>query len=176
MEALQKRMRTADEIIKKNNETLRAMEGKVKNCISQVNSLQKLNKGQTILFRQFKDHEIKITENHCELVDKIRQINESYEAMTEDNEKRDTKIEDLDAVCTDLIERNKKLEEGFKNTKNQLNTDFVKYEGKIGEKLLEFQKQLEVMPSQIVQGVSSIRKMHIEIKEKMTQTFKDFNA
>ena len=32
------------------------------------------------------------------------------------------------------------------------------------------------MPSQIVQGVSSIRKMHTEIKEKMTQTFKDFNA
>ena len=118
MEALQRRMRTADEVIKKNNETLRVMEGKVKNCISQVNSLQKLNKGQTILFKQFKDHEIKITENHSEVVDKIRQINDSHEAMAEDNEKRDTKIEDLDAVCTDLVERNKKLEEGFKNTKN----------------------------------------------------------
>ena len=39
MQALQKRMRTADEVIKKNNETLRVIESKVKNCISQVNSL-----------------------------------------------------------------------------------------------------------------------------------------
>ena len=34
MEALQRRMRTADEVIKKNNETLRLIESKVKTCIS----------------------------------------------------------------------------------------------------------------------------------------------
>ena len=34
IEALQKRMRTADEVIKKNNETLRAIESKVKACTS----------------------------------------------------------------------------------------------------------------------------------------------
>ena len=39
MEALQRRMRTADEVIKKNNETLRLIETKVKNCVSQVNAL-----------------------------------------------------------------------------------------------------------------------------------------
>ena len=95
MQALQKRMRTADEVIKKNNETLRVMESKVKNCISQVNSLQKLNKGQTILFRQFKEHEIRIVDNHHDAMDRLRQMKEKYEALTGENENRDKKTKDL---------------------------------------------------------------------------------
>ena len=51
MEALQKQMKKADDAISKNNANLRKMEASVKNCITQVNSLQKLSKGQTILFR-----------------------------------------------------------------------------------------------------------------------------
>ena len=45
MIALSKKMRGVDEIITKNSANLRLMESKVKNCISQVNSLQKLSKG-----------------------------------------------------------------------------------------------------------------------------------
>ena len=43
--ALSKKMKSTDEIITKNSANLRLMESKVKNCISQVNSLQKLSKG-----------------------------------------------------------------------------------------------------------------------------------
>ena len=51
LQALQKRLKQSDDIVSNNSRNLKDMDSKVKNCITQVNALQKLNKGQTILFR-----------------------------------------------------------------------------------------------------------------------------
>ena len=138
MEALQKQMKKADEAITKNNTNLRLMESKVKNCITQVNSLQKLSKGQTILFRQFKDHEIAIADNHYDAMDRIRQINEKAEAVEEQNKKRDAQIEDLTTLGNTVYDKEEKLEKAFSETKIKVNLDFQEFNAKINEQIQDF--------------------------------------
>ena len=131
-------MKKADEAITKNNTNLRLMESKVKNCITQVNSLQKLSKGQTILFRQFKDHEIAIADNHYDAMDRIRQINEKAEAVEEQNKKRDAQIEDLTTLGNTVYDKEEKLEKAFSETKIKVNLDFQEFNAKINEQIQDF--------------------------------------
>ena len=131
-------MKKADEAITKNNSNLRLMESKVKNCITQVNSLQKLSKGQTILFRQFKDHEIAIADNHYDAMDRIRQINEKAEAVEEQNKKRDAQIEDLTTLGNTVYDKEEKLEKAFSETKIKVNLDFQEFNAKINEQIQDF--------------------------------------
>ena len=114
------------------------MESKVKNCITQVNSLQKLSKGQTILFRQFKDHEIAIADNHYDAMDRIRQINEKAEAVEEQNKKRDAQIEDLTTLGNTVYDKEEKLEKAFSETKIKVNLDFQEFNAKINEQIQDF--------------------------------------
>ena len=85
------------------------MEGKVKNCVSQVNTLQKLNKGQTILFRQFKEHEIRITDNHHLAKDDNARLEANADKVATENKERDRRIEDLEVLHLKLKDREEEL-------------------------------------------------------------------
>ena len=53
--------------------------------------------------------------------------------------------------------------------------DRMKFEGQIQERVLEIECKVHELPTQIVQGVTNMRNMHNEIKERMVQAFEDYN-
>ena len=53
--------------------------------------------------------------------------------------------------------------------------DRMKFEGQIQERVLEIEGKVNELPTQIVQGVTNMRNMHNEIKERMVKAFEDYN-
>ena len=99
----------------------------------------------------------------------------AHEKMRDEDKARDRRIEDLELVQGQLMKKEDELYKLFKETKSELERNFVKYESKLDKKHMEMDVRVKNMPTQIMQGVHDTTQAYNRMQVTIKNTFKDFS-